>query len=54
MTTRSLPAPFDRELTNDEKIEILGRDVVVEMLPEGAKILSHKITKIDGDAEEAV
>ena len=49
LTTRSLPAPFDRELTDDEKEEILGRDVVAEMLPEGAKILSHKVTKIDGE-----
>lgn len=49
LTTRSLPAPFDRELTDDEKKEVLARDVVTEMLPEGAKILSHTVTKIDGE-----
>lgn len=49
LTTRSLPPPFDGELTNDEKEELLERDVVTEMLPEGAKIFSHKITKIDGE-----
>ena len=26
LTTRSLPAPFDRELTDDEKKEVLARD----------------------------
>lgn len=49
LTTRSLPEPYNRELTDDEKNEVLARDVVTEMLPEGAKVLSHKITKIDGE-----
>jgi hypothetical protein len=49
LTTRSLPAPFDKELTAAEKKEFLARDVVAEMLPEGAKMLSYQMTKIDGE-----
>ena len=50
LTTRTLPAPFDKELTAEQKTEVLAEDVVTDMLPAGAKLLSHKITKIDGEA----
>ena len=50
LTTRRLPEPFDRELTADEENQLLAKDVVVEMLPEGAKMLSYKVTKVDGEA----
>lgn len=49
LTTKSLPPPFDKKLTPEETKEILSKDVVIEMLPSGSKILSHKITKIDGE-----
>jgi len=49
LLTRTLPAPYDRELTAEEKNEILAKDVAVDMLPEGSKLLSHKLTKIDGE-----
>ena len=49
LLTRTLPAPYNRELSADEKNELLAKDVVVEMLPENSKLLSYKISKIDGE-----
>lgn len=49
ITTRTLPAPFDKELSPEEKNEVLSEEGVTEMLPPDGKLLSHKITKIDGE-----
>lgn len=49
LTTRSLQAPYNRELTIDEKNSVLSKDSVKDILPDGSEMLSHKITKIDGE-----
>lgn len=49
LLTRNLPAPYDRALTEEEKNELLAKDTAVEMLPEDSKLLSYKLTKIDGE-----
>lgn len=49
LTTKTLPAPFNRELKVDEKKEILAKEVIAQMIGGGSKLLSHKITKLDGE-----
>lgn len=49
LTTKTLPSPYNRILTRPEKTELLAKDSAKDMLPVGATLLSHKITKIDGE-----
>ena len=45
---RTLPEPYNRELTEEEKREIISRDMVSEFAP-GGNLLSYEVTKIDGE-----
>jgi hypothetical protein len=47
--TRALPKPYDRDLTESEKQEVVSRDVAKEFVPDGGRLVSHKVTKIDGE-----
>jgi len=48
LITKALPAPYNRKLTVAEKQEITSKEVVVEFVPNGSKLISYKATKIDG------
>ncbi len=50
LQTKALPKPYDRDLTEKEKQEVVSRDVAKEFVPGGGRLLSHKVTKIDGEA----
>jgi hypothetical protein len=47
--TRALPMPYDRDLTESEKQEVVSRAVAKEFVPDGGRLLSHKVTRIDGE-----
>ena len=47
--TRTLPKPYDRELTEKEKQEFVSRDMAKEFVPDGGRLVSHKVTKVDGE-----
>lgn len=49
LETHSFPPELNHELTNDEKNEMVSEDVMKSLVPEGAKILSYKRTKLDGE-----
>jgi hypothetical protein len=49
LMTRALPKPYDRELTASEKLEVVSRDVSKEFIPDGGRMVSHQITKVDGE-----
>ena len=49
LITKALPAPYNRKLTAAEKNELVSEEVTKEFIPDGAKFISHKITKIDGE-----
>lgn len=46
---RALPKPYDSDLTESEKQEFVSRDVAKEFVPDGGRLVSHKITKVDGE-----
>lgn len=47
--TYAFPKPYDRELTEIGKTEVVPREVAKEFVPEGGRLLSHKVTMIDGE-----
>lgn len=47
--TMALPKPYDRDLTQKEKQEMVSRDMVKDYIPDGGRLVSHKVTKIDGE-----
>lgn len=47
--TRALPKPYDRDLAENEKQEIVSLDMAKEIIPNGGRFVSHKITKLDGE-----
>ena len=49
LITKALPAPYNRKLTAAEKNELVSEEVTKGFIPDGAKFISHKITKIDGE-----
>jgi hypothetical protein len=49
--TKAMPGEFaQRELTEAEKKELLARDVMESFVPDGGKLISYQLTKIDGEA----
>jgi hypothetical protein len=49
LITKALPAPYNRKLTIAEKKELTSKDVAMEMVPDGSKLISYKTTKLDGE-----
>ncbi len=47
--TRAFPKPYDRDLTESEKQEVVSRDVAKDAVPDGGRLVSHKVTKVDGE-----
>ena len=49
LITKTLPAPYNKKLTIAEKRELASKEMAIESIPDGSKLISHKITKIDGE-----
>ena len=49
LQTRALPPELNRQLTDDEKKELIGEDSLKELVPDGGKLVSYKLTKLEGE-----